>query len=93
MLTCIHRVDVQGAITQWPVNDEPAGLSVTKAHNVLVTCDDVRKIKEFSSHGDLLRQMTLPDDVITPWHAIQLTNGQYVAVSYTHLTLPTIYSV
>ena len=32
---CIHRVDVQGATTQWPVNDKPYGLSVTKAHNVL----------------------------------------------------------
>jgi len=78
VVMCIHRVDVQGAITQWPVNDEPARLSVTKAHNVLVTCRDVRKIKEFSSHGDLLREMTLPDDVINPWHAIQLTTGQYV---------------
>jgi len=50
---CIHRVDVQsGATTQWAVNDEPGGLSVTKAHNVSVTCNDVGKIKEFSSHGD-----------------------------------------
>ena len=79
IVVCIHRVDAQGgATTQWPVNDKPAGLSVTKAHNVLVTCDVVRKIKEFSSHGDLLREMTLPDDVITPCHAIQLTSGQYV---------------
>ena len=76
---CIHRVDVQGgATTQWAVNDEPWGLSVTKAHNVLVTCHVVRKIKEFSSHGALLHEMTLPDDVINPWHAIQLTTGQYV---------------
>jgi len=37
---------------RWAVNDEPTGLSVT---NVLVTCD-VCKIKEFSSHGDLLRK-------------------------------------
>ena len=78
VVMCIHRVDVQGATTQWPVNDEPAGLSVTKAHNVLVACDVVRKIKEFSSHGVLLRDMILPDDVIKPWHAIQLTSGQYV---------------
>ena len=76
---CIHRVYVQGgATTWWAVNDEPHGLSVTKAHNVLVTCRVVRKIKEFSSHGALLREMTLPDDVINPWHAIQLTSGQYV---------------
>jgi len=78
VVMCIHRVDVQGAITQWPVNDKPMGLSVNKAHNVLVTCHIVRKIKEFSSRGDSLRQMSLPDDVINPWHAIQLTTGQYV---------------
>jgi len=79
IITCIHRVDVQGgATTQWAVNDEPWGLSVNKAHNVLVTCRVVCKIKEFSSHGALLREMTLPDDVINPWHAIQLTSGQYV---------------
>ena len=75
---CIHRVDIQGGATQWAVNDKPHGLSVTKAHNVLVTCRVVRKIKEFSSHGDLLREMTLPDDVINPRHAIQLTTGQCV---------------
>jgi len=78
IVMCIHRVDVQGGATQWAVNDQPTGLSVTKAHNVLVTCHVVRKIKKFSSHGALLREMTLPDDVINPWHAIQLTTGQYV---------------
>ena len=79
IVMCTHRVDVQGgATTQWIVYDKPTGLSVTKAHKVLVTCRDVRKIKEFSSHGALLREMTLPVDVITPWHAIQLTTGQYV---------------
>jgi len=75
---CIHRLDVQGAATQWAVNDEPWGLSVNAAHNVLVTCRLVRKIKEFSSHGDLLRELTLPDDVIKPWHAIQTRNGEFI---------------
>jgi len=45
---------------------------------VLVTCPVVRKINEFSSHGDLLREMTLSDDVIKPQHAIQMTSGQIV---------------
>jgi len=74
---CIHRLGAQGAATQWPVNDKPARLSVNAAHNVLVTCPYVRKIKEFSSHGNLLRELTLPDDVITPWHAIQIRSGQF----------------
>ena len=75
---CIRRLDVQGAATWWPVNDRPSGLSVNAAHNLLVTCPDVRKIKEFSSHGDLLRELTLPDDVINPWHAIQNPDGEFI---------------
>ena len=76
---CIHRLDVQGAFTQWAVNDKPVGISVNAAHiNVLVTCNEVRKIKEFSSHGDLLRELTLPDDFFNPWHAIQIPNGEFI---------------
>jgi len=75
---CIHRLDVQGAATQWAVNDNPVGLSVNAAHNVLVTCCVVSKIKEFSSHGDLLRELKLPGDVINPWHAIQTRNGEFI---------------
>ena len=74
----VHRLDVQGALTRWDVNDSPVGLSVNAAHNVLVTCPDVGKIKEFSSHGDLLRELTLPYDVIMPWHAIQTRSGQFI---------------
>jgi len=63
---CMHRIDVQGVVTQWTVSAEPNGLSVNKAHNVLVTCGVVRKVKEFSTLGELLRDVTLPDDVIYP---------------------------
>jgi len=75
---CVHRLDVQGAVTQWAVNDAHWGLSVNAAHNVLVTCPFVRKIKEFSSHGHLLRELTLTDDVIRPQHAIQTRSGQFI---------------
>jgi len=75
---CIHRLGVQGAVTHWAVNDIPRGLSVNTAHNVLVTCGVVRKIKEFSSHGDLLRELTLPRDVVNPWHARQTRNGEFI---------------
>ena len=77
---CVHRLDVvvlQFAATRWPVNDRPLSLSVNAAHNVIATCD-VGKIKEFSSHGDLLRELTLPDDVINPWHTIQLRSGRLI---------------
>jgi len=51
---------------------------VNKAHHVLVACSYLRKIKEFTTFGELLRELTLPDDVIHPWHAIQLTSGQFI---------------
>jgi len=76
---CVHRVGLHGGGKGWwPVNDEPNGLSLNKSHNVLVTCSVVHKIKEFNSDGNLLRELTLPDDVISPWHAIQLANGEFI---------------
>jgi len=70
--SCVHRLDTRGAVTKWAVNDVPHGLSVNKAQNVLVTCRAVRKIKEFSSSGDLLKQITLSDDDIKPYKAIAI---------------------
>jgi len=75
---CIHRLDLHGNAEQWPVSDRPEGLSVNANHNLIVTCDEVRKIKEFSPRGELLRDVILPDDVTHPLHAIQLTSGQFI---------------
>jgi len=78
VVNCVHRIDVRGTATQWPVSDIPSCLSVNAQCNVIVTCCRVRKIKEFSSHGKLLRELTLPDDVINPWHTIQSRSGQFI---------------
>ena len=78
---CIHRVGLpHGAdVTNWPVNDKPARLSVTDTHSVLVTCREVRKIKEFSTDGVLLREIYLStQDVMSPKHTVQLSNGQFI---------------
>jgi len=76
----IHRVGLPHGddVTNWPVNDKPACFSVTDTHSVLVTCDQVRKIKEFSTDGKLLREIQLPQTVTSPVHAIQLSNGQFI---------------
>jgi len=76
---CVNRVEVDGTVTQWPVSDGPCGLSVSvTTHNVLVTCHDVCTIKEFTHQGDPVRTITFTDDVTNPWHAIQLTSGEFV---------------
>ena len=75
---CIHRLGLENAATQWPVGDEPWGLSVNAAHNLLVACRVVRKIKEFSSDGNLLREIAPPDDVINFYHVIQVSDSQLI---------------
>ena len=89
---CVHRLDVglQGAAghTRWVVNDVPRSVSVNAAHNVLVTCSNFRRmIQEFTSRGYLLRQISLPDDVTTPWHAVMTVGGQFL-VCHGHLYAP-----
>jgi len=75
----IHRVALSDAtVTHWPVHDKPAHLSLTYTHSVLVSCWQVRKIREFSTDGQLLHVLTLPQDVVTPWHTIQLSSGQFI---------------
>ena len=79
-VNCIHRLGSQGStVTRWAVNDEPRGVSVNAERNLMVTCDEVRKIKELScTHGDIVREIRLPDDVCSPWHAIQVSSGQLI---------------
>jgi DNA-binding beta-propeller fold protein YncE len=60
----IHRVEKEKPVTQWPVNDKPHGLSVNSAYNVLVTCDEVGKIKEFTTDGQLVREINLQSDIV-----------------------------
>ena len=75
----VHRVALSYAtVTHWPVNDTPARLSLTYRHSVMVSCWKVRKIKEFSTDGQLLHVLTLSQDVVSPWHAIQLCSGQFI---------------
>jgi len=74
----LHKVDLQGQAVTWAIGDEPGGLSVNRAHNVLVTCLRIPRIQEFGSNGDLMREIMLVDTAINPWHAIQLTSGEFV---------------
>jgi hypothetical protein len=38
----------------------------------------VCKLKEFTTLGKQLRVISLQSDIVSPWHAIQLSSGQFV---------------
>jgi hypothetical protein len=74
----IHRVEKEKPITQWPVNDVPHCLSVNSLYNVLVTCHVIGKIKEFTTEGQLVREIYLQADIVHPFHTVELTTDQFV---------------
>jgi len=89
---CIHRYDLSGKfsairnltarshISRWQVPGSPIGLSVTPSCNLLVTCWCVpSKLVELSADsGQCVREITLQSDIVSPWHSVQLTTGEYV---------------
>jgi len=80
-LNRIHRVDLSGssAVKQWSVSHHPRGLSVNTEHNVVVACIGAHKLQEYTTHGTLVREISLQQaGVSSPWHAVQLSTGDYV---------------
>ena len=76
----VHRVDLSGsnAVMKWSVARYPVGLSVNDEHNLLVVSQNERKLQIFTTHGTLLQNIQLRADIGGPWHALQLTTGQFL---------------
>jgi len=81
----VHRVELSGsnAVKKWKVAGpgQPADLSVNKVHNLVVACCNANTLHEYTTHGSLVRQIRLKAAGSSPWHAVQLSNGDY-AVSH-----------
>ena len=80
----IHRADLRGsnAVMKWSLADFPAGLSLNRAHNVVVVCINANKLQEYTTDGSLVREIFLQAGVMSPRHAVQLSTGDYVVSQY-----------
>jgi len=80
----VHRVELSGsnAVKEWSVASGPRGLSVNIAHNLVVACCLANKLQEYTTHGSVVREICLQAAVTSPWHAIQLSTGDYVVSQY-----------
>jgi len=76
----VHRVRLSGIrlVENWSVASKPTGLSVNNAHHVVVACYEADKLQEYTTHGSLVREISLQAGVMSPWHAVQLSTGDYV---------------
>jgi DNA-binding beta-propeller fold protein YncE len=75
------QLTVDNKISKWSVRYGPRGLSVNTACNLLVVCQWDKKIQEYTKSGSLVREILLKsndDETLYPYHAIQLTSGQFV---------------
>ena len=90
IVDCIHRLDAQGAATQWAVKDEPCGLSVNAQHKVLVACNVARKIKQSTMLVQRTCSISAPGDIVKSWHTIQTRPGQLIVSLYVTVTLSMI---
>jgi len=84
-ISSIYRLDLSRSTAKkkWSVGRTPEGLSVNSVGNLLVSCMDDNKLQEYTTLGDLVREIRLQEDVTSPWHGIQLSNGNYVVSQYT----------
>jgi DNA-binding beta-propeller fold protein YncE len=78
----VHRIEIAAnrvKQTYMVVSDVPYGLSVTNTeYHVLVTCKQSNKLKLFTTHGKLVREIFLEPTVVSPRHAVQLASAQLV---------------
>ena len=78
-LKLIHRVDrPSSSVTKWSVGEHLCGFSLTKYHHVLVTLPSSKRIREYTTHGDVMREINLDVSIDNPQHSIELSSGQFV---------------
>ena len=78
----IYRIEIKGKTTKWSAKDKVASLSLgTGGWNLITTCNSANKLKEYTTHGQLIRQIRLQTGIRHPWYAVQLADDQFL-VSY-----------
>jgi len=80
----VHKIELASGAsgnapvsTSWSVALEPTGLHVNRAGNVLVTCRGAQRLQEYTAVGSLVREISLPSDLPSPWCAIELDGGRF----------------
>jgi len=53
-------------------------MSITPQFSILVACCDAAKLTEYSGEGVKLREISLQKCIVNPFHAVQLSSGQFV---------------
>ena len=75
----IHKVSpvTNKTIKRWPVNGQPYGVAVNSAHNLLVACYNTHKVHEYTTDGNVVREINLQPGITNPSHVVQLRSDEF----------------
>lgn len=66
-------------VNKWSTGNNWGTISAAKDLHIILIAYPTNRLIEYSPDGQLLRQIVLTGaDILNPWHAIKLTNGDYV---------------
>jgi hypothetical protein len=69
----------------WSVDDEPDGMSVSPVtFHLFITFSRMRFLREYTSLGQLIREIKLPSDIIHPFHAVEVATDRFVVTHGRH---------
>ena len=77
----IHRVPLNSSepMSNWSVGTRSQlSLSTLKSGSILLTCYSPAKLLEYTTTGQLVREIPLQQDITNPYHAIQTDNDQFL---------------
>ena len=76
----IHRVPLNSSepISSLSVSGSQLALSTLKSGSILVTCYSPAKLMEYTTTGQLVREIPLQQDITNPLHAIQMDNDRFL---------------
>lgn len=70
-------------VSWWRVDGDPQGLSVTSLHNLLVAVSSDDTLREYSTDGKLIRQISCKlAGISRPMHVVQLSNYHYAVTHH-----------
>jgi len=80
----VHKVSpvTNNTVKRWSVNGQPFGVTVNRAHNLLVACYNTHKVQEYTTDGSMVREINLQPDITNPTHVVQLRNDQFGITQY-----------
>ena len=76
----IHRVPLNSTepTRSWTVGNKQLQLSTLKSGNILVMSKNTNKLIEYTTTGQLVRDINLPQGITYPTHAIQMDNDRFL---------------